>query len=225
MITVIAIVSIFDLLLYRNKEPLENSNFKENLTNKIDTMKKSIMILAVVALAFSSCAKNETAEATTTTTETAGTEPSAVGGQEAVVDNDSAPDIVKLAVGNPDLSTLVKAVQAAGLATSLSNAGPFTVFAPTNEAFAKLPAGALEDLMKPENKDKLNDILSHHTYVGVIKTEYLTDGQNLGMVDGTPISIKMVDGKPVVNGTINILASVPAANGIVHVVDSVILPN
>lgn len=186
-------------------------------------MKKSIMILAVLALAFSSCAKNETAEATTT--ETAGTEASVGGGQEAVVDNDSAPDIVKLAAGNPDLSTLVKAVQAAGLATSLSNAGPFTVFAPTNEAFAKLPAGALDDLMKPENKDKLNDILGHHTYVGVIKTDYLTDGQNLGMVDGTPISIKMVDGKPVVNGTINILASVPAANGIVHVVDSVILPN
>lgn len=187
-------------------------------------MKKSIMILAVLALAFSSCAKTETA-GETTTTESAGIEPAATGGQEAVVDNDSAPDIVKLAVSNPDLSTLVKGVQAAGLATSLSNAGPFTVFAPTNEAFAKLPAGALDDLMKPENKDKLNDILGHHTYVGVIKTDYLTDGQSLGMVDGTPISIKMVDGKPVINGTINILASVPAANGIVHVVDSVILPN
>lgn len=188
-------------------------------------MKKSIMILAVLALAFSSCAKNETTTAETATTESAGTVPTAGGGQEAVVDNDSAPDIVKLAVSNADLSTLVKAVQAAGLATSLSNAGPFTVFAPTNEAFAKLPAGALDDLLKPENKDKLSDILGHHTYVGVIKTDYLSDGQSLGMVDGTPISIKMVDGKPVINGTINILASVPAANGIVHVVDSVILPN
>ena len=185
-------------------------------------MKKSIMILAVVALALSSCTKNET---TAATTETAGTEAAAGVGQEAVVDNDSAPDIVKLAVSNPDLSTLVKGVQAAGLATSLSNAGPFTVFAPTNEAFAKLPAGTLEDLLKPENVDKLNDILSHHTYVGVIKTDQLTDGQSLGMVDGTPISIKMVDGKPVVNGTVNIVASVPATNGIVHVVDSVILPN
>ncbi len=188
-------------------------------------MKKSIMILAVLAIAFSSCAKNETTTAETATTESAGTEPAAGGGQEAVVDNDSAPDIVKLAGSNADLSTLVKAVQAAGLATSLSNAGPFTVFAPTNEAFAKLPAGALDDLLKPENKDKLSDILGHHTYVGVIKTDYLSDGQSLGMVDGTPISIKMVDGKPVINGTINILASVPAANGIVHVVDSVILPN
>lgn len=184
-------------------------------------MKKSMMILAVLALAFSSCSKNETTEATT---ETAGTE-AVGGGQEAVVDNDSAPDIVKLAVSTPDLSTLVKAVQAAGLATSLSNAGPFTVFAPTNEAFAKLPAGTLDNLMKPENVDQLNDILSHHTYVGVIKTDQLTDGQSLGMVDGTPISIKMVDGKPVINGTVNILATVPASNGIVYVVDSVILPN
>ncbi|AZI33018.1 fasciclin domain-containing protein [Kaistella carnis] len=184
-------------------------------------MKKSIMILAVVALALSSCNKTE-GTATVTETATAETTP---GGQETVKDDDSAPDIVKLAVSNPDLSTLVKAVQAAGLATSLSNAGPFTVFAPTNEAFSKLPAGVLDDLMKPENADKLNDILSHHTYVGVIKTDQLTDGQNLGMVDGKPISIKMVDGKPVVNGTINILASVPASNGIVHVVDSVILPD
>ena len=184
-------------------------------------MKKSIMILAVVALALSSCNKTE-GTATVTKTATAETTP---GGQETVKDDDSAPDIVKLAVSNPDLSTLVKAVQAAGLATSLSNAGPFTVFAPTNEAFSKLPAGVLDDLMKPENADKLNDILSHHTYVGVIKTDQLTDGQNLGMVDGKPISIKIVDGKPVVNGTINILASVPASNGIVHVVDSVILPD
>lgn len=178
------------------------------------------MILAVAALSLSSCTKKET----TATTETAA--PQAAGaGQESVKDDDSAPDIVKLAVGNADLSTLVKAVQAAGLATSLSNAGPFTVFAPTNAAFDKLPAGTLDDLMKPENVNKLNDILSHHTYVGVIKTDQLTDGQNLGMVDGTPISIKIVDGKPVVNGTINIIASVPASNGIVHVVDSVILPN
>lgn len=185
-------------------------------------MKKSIMMLAVVALAFSSCDKSESVA---TTTETAGTEVAVGAGQEAVQDDESAPDIVKLASGNADLSTLVAGVKAAGLATSLSNAGPFTVFAPTNAAFDKLPAGTLENLLKPENVDQLNDILSHHTYVGVIKVDQLTDGQSLGMVDGKPISIKMVDGKPVVNGTINIIATVPASNGIVHVVDSVILPN
>ena len=177
-------------------------------------------MVALVSLAIISCKKSEnnTNDSTTTTTEAAS------GGQEAVVDEDSAPNIVKLAVGNKDLSTLVTAVQAAELTTSLSNAGPFTVFAPVNEAFDKLPAGTVDDLLKPENKEKLSDILGHHTYVGVIKTEQMTDGQNLGMVDGKNITIKMVNGKPTVNGTVNIIASVPAANGMVHVVDGVILP-
>ena len=183
-------------------------------------MKKSLLMVALVSLAIISCKKSEnnTNDSTATTTEAAS------GGQEAVVDEDSAPTIVKLAVGNKDLSTLVTAVQAAELTTSLSNAGPFTVFAPVNEAFDKLPAGTVDDLMKPENKGKLSDILGHHTYVGVIKTEQMTDGQNLGMVDGKNITIKMVNGKPTVNGTVNIIASVPAANGMVHVVDGVILP-
>jgi uncharacterized surface protein with fasciclin (FAS1) repeats len=183
-------------------------------------MKKSLLMVALVSLAIISCKKSEnnTNDSTATTTEAAS------GGQEAVVDEDSAPTIVKLAVGNKDLSTLVTAVQAAELTTSLSNAGPFTVFAPVNEAFDKLPAGTVDDLMKPENKEKLSDILGHHTYVGVIKTEQMTDGQNLGMVDGKNITIKMVNGKPTVNGTVNIIASVPASNGMVHVVDGVILP-
>lgn len=177
-------------------------------------------MVALVSLAIISCKKSEnnTNDSTATTTEAAS------GGQEAVVDEDSAPTIVKLAVGNKDLSTLVTAVQAAELTTSLSNAGPFTVFAPVNEAFDKLPAGTVDDLLKPENKGKLSDILGHHTYVGVIKTEQMTDGQNLGMVDGKNITIKMVNGKPTVNGTVNIIASVPASNGMVHVVDGVILP-
>ena len=177
-------------------------------------------MVALVSLAIISCKKSEnnTNDSTATTTEAAS------GGQEAVVDEDSAPTIVKLAVGNKDLSTLVTAVQAAELTTSLSNAGPFTVFAPVNAAFDKLPAGTVDDLLKPENKGKLSDILGHHTYVGVIKTEQMTDGQNLGMVDGKNITIKMVNGKPTVNGTVNIIASVPASNGMVHVVDGVILP-
>lgn len=183
-------------------------------------MKKSVFILALASIAFFSCKKNETVTASTSGT----TEQTTAVGQEAVVDEDSAPDIVKLAVGNKDLSTLVTAVQAAGLTTSLSNAGPFTVFAPLNAAFDKLPKGTVDDLLKPENSGKLNDILAHHTYVGVIKAEQFTDGQNLGMVDGKSITIKMVDGKPTVNGDVNIVASVPAANGIVHVVDGVILP-
>ena len=183
-------------------------------------MKKSLLMVAIASLAIISCTKSENNADTSSATTTESTS----GGQEAVVDEDSAPTIVKLAVGNKDLSTLVTAVQAAELTTSLSNAGPFTVFAPTNAAFEKLPAGIVDDLLKPENKGKLTDILGHHTYVGVIKTEQMTDGQSLGMVDGKNITIKMVNGKPTVNGTVNIIASVPAANGMVHVVDGVILP-
>ena len=184
-------------------------------------MKKSLFILSLASLALFSCKKNEivTTAASGTETPTAATH-----GQEGVVDEDSAPDIVKLAAGNKDLSTLVTAVDKAGLTTSLSNAGPFTVFAPVNEAFDKLPAGTVDDLLKPENNGKLTDILGHHTYVGVIKAEQFTDGQNLGMVDGKNITIKMVNGKPTVNGTVNIVTSVPASNGMVHVVNGVILP-
>lgn len=79
-------------------------------------------------------------------------------------------------------------------------------------------------MLKPENNGKLGDILGHHTYVGVIKADQLTDGQNLGMVDGKNITIIMVNGKPTVNGTVNIVNSVPASNGMVHVVNGVILP-
>lgn len=184
-------------------------------------MKKSLFTLAIFSIAMMGCKSNENAP---TENQSSATTETVSGGQEAVKDEDSAPTIVKLAAENKDLSTLVKAVEVAGLTTSLSNAGPFTVFAPLNSAFEKLPAGTVEDLLKPENNSKLGDILGHHTYVGVIKPEQFTDGQTLGMVDGKSISIKMVNGKPTVNGTINIVASVPASNGIVHVVDAVILP-
>lgn len=182
-------------------------------------MKKSILILSMVGFALVSCKKNEA----TATTDSATTTESVGHGQEGVQDDDSNPNIVQLAVKNPDLSTLVKAVQTAGLATSLSNAS-FTVFAPLNSAFDKLPKGTVEDLLKPENNGKLTDILGHHTYVGVIKEDQMSDGQTLGMVDGKNITIKMVDGKPTINGKAKIVATVPASNGIVYAVDEVILP-
>ncbi|MBX3256370.1 MAG: fasciclin domain-containing protein [Chitinophagaceae bacterium] len=144
--------------------------------------------------------------------------------QEGVIDNTSQPNVVQVAVGSADHSTLVKAVKAADLVTSLSNAGPFTVFAPTNAAFDKLPAGTVEDLLKPGKKDVLTDILQHHVYVGVLKAGQLQDGQSLGMVDGKNVTIKIVNGKPLINGTANIVASVPASNGIVHVIDEVLTP-
>lgn len=182
-------------------------------------MKKSIIILGLVGLALVSCKKNETA-----TTDSATTTEAVGQGQEAVRDDVSNPNIVQLAAKNPDLSTLVTAVKAANLTTSLSNAGPFTVFAPLNSAFEKLPAGTVEGLLKPEQADALSDVLGYHTYVGVIKEENMTDGQSLGMVNGKNIKITIVDGKPVINGKAKIVATVPASNGVVYAIDEVLLP-
>jgi len=143
--------------------------------------------------------------------------------QAGVEDSTSAPNVVQVAIGSKDHSTLVEAVKTADLVTALSNAGPFTVFAPTNAAFDKLPKGTVEGLLKPEKKDDLTDILQYHVYVGVLQTAQLQDGQSLGMVNGKNASIKIVDGKPTINGA-NIIASVPASNGVVHVIDNVIQP-
>lgn len=146
------------------------------------------------------------------------------GGQSAVVDDVSSPNVVQIAAGSKDHSTLVAAVKAAELVDVLSNAGPFTVFAPTNAAFDKLPKGTVENLLKPENLEALKDILQYHVYVGVLKAESLIDGQRLGQVNGGNIVITIKDGKPVINGKSHIIASIPASNGIIHVIDEVLLP-
>ena len=151
-------------------------------------------------------------------------EPVNAVGQSGVKDDVSNPNVVQIAVGSKDHTTLVAAVKAAELVDALSNAGPFTVFAPTNAAFDALPAGTVDDLLKPENKDKLTTILQYHVYVGNLSTESLQDGQSLGMVDGGNVTITKKDGKTFVNGNSEVVASVPASNGVVHVVSAVLLP-
>lgn len=152
------------------------------------------------------------------------TEATASGGQEAVKDDESAKDVVKVAVGSKDHTTLVAALKQADLVTSLSNAGPFTVFAPTDEAFKKLPAGTVEGLMKDDKKADLQNILQYHVTVSSIKAEDLKDGQSLGMVNGDNITITRKDGKLFINGTTQVIASIPASNGTIHVIDAVLLP-
>jgi len=147
-----------------------------------------------------------------------------VTGQSGVKDETSNPNIVQVAVGSKDHSTLVTAVKAAMLVDALSNAGPFTVFAPTNAAFEKLPAGTVEGLLKPDQKEALSNILEYHVYVGVITTDMMRDGQTLGEVNGKNITLNVKDGKYMINGKANIIASVRASNGIIHVIDEVLLP-
>jgi uncharacterized surface protein with fasciclin (FAS1) repeats len=185
-------------------------------------MKKILSFTLVVAAALVvSCNSNTQIKAASASTE----ENTNAAGQSAVQDDESAKDVVKVAVGSKDHSTLVAAVKQAELVDALSNAGPFTVFAPTNEAFDKLPKGTVEDLMKPENKEKLKDILQYHVYVGGLSTTLLQDGQTLNEVNGQNITIqKSADGKITINGKAHIIASIPASNGIVHVIDEVLLP-
>ena len=145
-------------------------------------------------------------------------------GQSGVKDDVSNPNIVQVAIGSKDHTTLVAAVKAASLVDVLSNAGPFTVFAPTNAAFDKLPAGTVEGLLKPDQKDALKNILEYHTYVGTLKTDYMQDGQAFEQVNGGKITISKKDGKTMVNGVATIITSIPTSNGIIHVIDEVLLP-
>lgn len=183
-------------------------------------MKPFLFIPALAFTVFTACNNESTSDATTATT--TASEQSAGGGQSTVQDDESAKDIVKIAVGSKDHTTLVAALQAADYVNVISNAGPFTVFAPTNAAFDKLPAGTVTDLLKPENKDKLRSILEYHVYVGVLKDALLADGMSYGMASGENVTIGNKDGKLTVNG-LNIIASIPATNGIIHVIDGVLL--
>lgn len=147
------------------------------------------------------------------------------GGQEAVKDDDSQKDIVKIAVGSADHTTLVAALKQADYVDDLSNAGPFTVFAPTNAAFDKLPAGTVDGLMKDDKKADLQNILEYHVSIGVFKENMLQDGQSIGQANGNNITIsKSADGKIKVNGTANVIAAIPASNGLIYVIDEVLLP-
>src|SRR5829696_9114159 len=184
-------------------------------------MKKifGLSVLAITAIFISSCnSETKGTSASTTIENTTG------GGQSSVQDDESAKDVVKVAAGSKDHTTLVAAVKQAELVDVLSNAGPFTVFAPTNAAFDKLPKGTVEDLMKPENKAKLQDILQYHVYVGSLKTDMMQDGQTFNQVNGGNITVSKKDGKVMINNTATVIASIPASNGIIHVVDGVLVP-
>jgi uncharacterized surface protein with fasciclin (FAS1) repeats len=145
------------------------------------------------------------------------------GGQSTVQDDVSQQDVVRIAVNSKDHTTLVTALKTAEYVDALSNAGPFTVFAPTNEAFAKLPAGTVDNLLKPENKDALRNILEYHVYVGVLTESIMQDGMKLNQVNLEDIIITKKDGKVMINNA-TVLGSARASNGIVYIIDSVLLP-
>lgn len=180
-------------------------------------MKKTFLTLLTSYLFFIAC--NQSNENSNSTTESESTE---IVGQSGVQDDVSNPNIVQVAVSSKDHTTLVAAVKAAGLVDALSNAGPFTVFAPTNAAFDKLPAGTVEGLLKPEKKDDLENILGYHTYVGVIDGVLLQDGAEYDMVFGGKVKITKNGEKTLVNGT-ELLTTIKTSNGVIHVIGDVLL--
>ena len=143
-----------------------------------------------------------------------------VGGAKMV----PSKNIVENAAGSADHTTLVAAVKAAGLAETLSGAGPFTVFAPTNEAFAKLPAGTVDNLIKPEMKKDLINVLTYHVVPGALKAADLKDGMKLKTVQGKELMVSVKDGKVMVDGARVTTADVISSNGVTHVIDGVLMP-
>jgi len=133
-------------------------------------------------------------------------------------------NIVGVAAATPELSTLVEAITAADLGATLEGDGPFTVFAPTNEAFDQLPEGELERLLEPENKDELTNILTYHVVGQQALSSDLSDGQKIPTVQGGNVTVK-IDGDAVkINNATVSTADVPASNGVVHIVDTVLIP-
>ena len=151
-----------------------------------------------------------------------GNEPAA--GQSAVKDDLSQKNVVQIAVASPDHTTLVKAVLHVKYEDVLVNAGPFTVFAPTDAAFNALPAGTLDDLMKPENKAALQNILEYHVAVGVFAPDKMANGRKLNMANLADTKFTVGEDGSVMINDAKVLGTAPASNGLVVVIDKVLLP-
>jgi uncharacterized surface protein with fasciclin (FAS1) repeats len=179
---------------------------------------KLFAVAAVSAFALAACSPAETV-----TTEPAVVEEVVA---EPVVEEVVAPTtIVDVAAGNPDFSTLVAAITAAGLGETLAGEGPFTVFAPTNAAFAALPAGTLDSLLLPENKDQLTAILTYHVVPGTVMAADLpAAATDVATVNGATVSVVAAPEGATINGAKITAADVPASNGVIHVIDTVLLP-
>lgn len=192
-------------------------------------MKTKILFSILLLVAIISCKKETQNNSTTTstTTETSTSETKENKGQAAVVDDVSAANALQVAKSLPDFSTLVTAIEAAGVENAVVNVGPLTIFAPTNEAFGKLPEGTVETLVKPENKSKLAFILTNHVapanYPDTQLEKEAKKGRKLYMASGEYLEVVKKDDGLYVGGT-KILKTVQVSNGWIHVVGDVIVP-
>ena len=180
----------------------------------------STLLLGAACMFMVSCSEKKAEDKPATDANTETKKPATDTGNMA-----PAPKtVVDIAVGSADHSTLVAAVKAAGLDSLLSGAGPFTIFAPTNAAFAKLPAGTVDGLLKPEKKADLAGILTYHVVAGNMKAADLKDGMMLKTVNGKELKVSIKDGKVMVDGANVTAADLTGSNGVIHVIDAVVMP-
>lgn len=200
-----------------------------NLKQKNIKMKKQFLSVAMGVALLAMTAACNSANTDSTTTDTAMTTMADTTMMEAGVEVGGAmmvpsKNIVENAMGSSDHTTLVAAVKQAGLVETLSGAGPFTVFAPTNEAFGMVPKATLDGLMKPEMKADLTKILTYHVVAGAVKAADLKDGMELTTVQGGKLMVSIKDGVVMINGAKVTIADVISSNGVTHVIDAVLMP-
>lgn len=183
---------------------------------KLRKLPAAIAAVAIAGTLAAACSSTSSSSPTTTTM------PSSM--------NTASQNIVQIASSNPEFSTLVKAVTAGGLVSTLEGSGPYTVFAPTNAAFAKLPASTLTSLLDPANKSQLDSILTYHVVPGAVTAADITPGQPIKTVNGATFTVNSTNGKLTVTdgagNTCNIIKTdITASNGVIHVIDCVLLPS
>ena len=192
---------------------------------------KKLLVAVLITASFAACNDSATTKETTsdsTNMMAADTSKMMANDEQGVMVGGAkmvpSKNIVENAAGSNDHTTLVAAVKAAGLAETLSSAGPFTVFAPTNEAFNALPAGTVDNLLKPEMKKDLTKVLTYHVVAGKMMAADLKDGQKLKTVEGGELTVSVKDGKVMINGANVTIADVVSSNGVTHVIDAVLMP-
>jgi uncharacterized surface protein with fasciclin (FAS1) repeats len=186
-------------------------------------MKRNFLVFlttaTICAAALTACSNGETKSEETTTAAATEVKP-----ETATPPAEAPKDVVDVAMGSADHSTLVAAVKAAGLVETLKGAGPFTIFAPTNAAFSALPAGTVDGLLKPEKKADLTKILTYHVVSGNVKAADLKDGQKVKTLQGEELTVSIKDGKVTINGANVTTADLSGSNGVIHVIDAVLMP-
>jgi len=184
------------------------------MKRNIFSLFSAVVLSSAILVACNNEGEKKATEDTTTTAKEESMEPKM----------DAPKDIVDVAAASADHTTLVAAVKAAGLVETLKGAGPFTVFAPTNAAFNALPAGTVDGLLMPEKKADLTNILTYHVVAGNVKAADLKDGQKVKTLQGGELTVTIKDGKVMINGANVTAADLASSNGVIHVIDAVLMP-